>query len=384
MRRPFQDPVAAVVSPLKCAGKWNGLTSAVAVLNAALRSLLCFFLMAALSASGQDMKVAGWTDTDHPDYIAKVTDFGERADWSHDGKKFLFVGRSFGDVYEFDLATRQYKPLTHHYYHGGYVRALYLSNGDILLSGPQDFPGDNWQKARFDLSELWVLSRKLDKPPTRLGEICWEGPAVSRTQLRIAWAQHRDAAYGQGAFYHLKVAELDYSSGEPRLVNARVVLDNQREAIKGQVLEPQNFRPGREHELTVQAYPNCEVLVLNCKTGELVNFSNDPKSYDEPEGIFPDGDYTLVESSRHNNSNNGGNIDLWKLKLEVGNPAWERITWFNQTGKFKASNPVVSDDGHYIAFQVAGVQEVAGIGHGIYLLDLAKQKQAASTATPAK
>jgi hypothetical protein len=171
------------------------------------------------------------------------------------------------------------------------------------------------------------------------------------------------------------VADLDYSSGEPRLVNARVVLDNQREAIKGQVLEPQNFRPGREHELTVQAYPNCEVHVLHCETGELVNFSNDSRSYDEPEGIFPDGNYTLVESSRHNRSNSGGNIDLWKLKLEVGNPAWERITWFNHTGKFKASNPVVSDDGQFIAFQVAGVGEVAGIGHGIYVLDLKAKRQ---------
>ena len=72
-----------------------------------------------------------WTDTTYPAYITKVTNFGERADWSHDGKRILFVERSFGDVYEYDLETGKYRPLTHHYYHGGYVRALYLSNGDI-------------------------------------------------------------------------------------------------------------------------------------------------------------------------------------------------------------------------------------------------------------
>ena len=242
------------------------------------------------------------------------------------------------------------------------------------MSGPKDFPGDDWRQARFKLSELWVLSRKLDKPPTRLGEMCWEGPAASRTQLRIAWSQHPDEAHGHGAFYQIKVADLDYSSGEPKLVHTRVVLDNQREAIKGRVLEPQNFRPGREQELTVQVSGNCEVFGLNCATGELVNYSNDPKSYDEPEGIYPDGNYTLVESSRHNNLNKGADIDLWKLKLEAGNPAWERITWFNEDLKYKAANPVVSDDGRYIAFQVAGTHEVAGIGHGIYLLDLEKQK----------
>ena len=39
---------------------------------------------------------------------------------------------------------------------------------------------------------------------------------------------------------------------------------------------------------------------------------------------------------------------------------------------FKASNPVVSDDGRYIAFTVPGTHEVAGIGHGIYIMDLRK------------
>jgi hypothetical protein len=321
----------------------------------------------------------GWTDTYHPDYIAKVTDFGERADWSHDGKRILFVERSFGDVYEFEIETGRYKPLTHHYYHGGYVRALYLSNGDILLSGPEDFPGTDWRTARFKLSELWVLSRDLDRPPARLGEICWEGPAASRTQLRIAWAQYEGDIAGKGAPYQLKVADLDYTSGEPRLVHTRVVLKNDREPLHGMVLEPQNFRPGKEHELTVQAYPNCDVFGLNLQTGELVNYSDDPQSYDEPEGIFPDGEHTLVESSRHNGRNSGGHIDLWKLKLEVGNPSWERITWFNEDRRYKASNPVVSDDGRFIAFQVPTVGEVAGIGHGLYVLDLeAKQRQDAA------
>ena len=46
-----------------------------------------------------------WTDTRYPDYVRKVTDFGERPDWSHDGKRILFVERSFGDVYEFDRSV---------------------------------------------------------------------------------------------------------------------------------------------------------------------------------------------------------------------------------------------------------------------------------------
>jgi hypothetical protein len=332
-----------------------------------IAAILCYSSMYA-----QKNHEAGWTDTSFPDYITKITDFGERADWSHDGKRILFVERSFGDVYEYNLETKHYKPLTHHYYHGGYVRALYLSNGDILLSGVKDFPGEDWAEARFRLAELWVLDKKLDNPPVRLGEYCWEGPSVSRTQLRIAWAQHHGLYPSAKRYYELWVGELDYSSGKPAIVNQKVALNNTREEVKNMVLEPQNFRPGNEDELTVQAYPNCEVFGLDYKTGKLVNYSNSPNSYDEPEGIFPDGEYTLVESSRHNQTNSGGNIDLWKLKLDASDPSWERITWFNEGGVFKASNPVVIDDGKYIAFQVAGNHEVAGIGHGIYIMDLEK------------
>jgi hypothetical protein len=43
---------------------------------------------------------------DHlPPYIQQLTHFGERADWSHDGKKILFLTKMFGDAMELDLAT---------------------------------------------------------------------------------------------------------------------------------------------------------------------------------------------------------------------------------------------------------------------------------------
>lgn len=342
---------------------------------------LTFGLTLVLAPLRADTAPAGeWTDTQFPDFIEKVTDFGERADWSHDGRKFLFVERSFGDVYEYDLATRRYRPLTHHYYHGGYARALYLSNGDILLSGPADFPGGDWRTARFKLSELWVLDRSLTKPPVRLGQVCWEGPAVSRTRLRLAWSQYEGEKHGFGARYRIRVGDLDYSSGEPRLTGIRVVLSNDLAEIKDRTLEPQNFRPGREQELTVQVSQPYSVYSVNVETGALTRQVEEADCYNEPEGIFPDGRRTLVESSRHTGRHDGANIDLWSLQLEPGQPAWERLTWFNAGGKYKASNPVVSDDGRFIAFQVAGRGEVAGIGHGIYVLDLRRWKSPAAPA----
>src|SRR5438105_7564362 len=76
---------------------------------------------------------AGENPADHlPQHITQVTWFGERADWSHDGKKILFLTKTFGDAMEIDLATKRIRNLTAHFAHHGYTRALYLANGDIL------------------------------------------------------------------------------------------------------------------------------------------------------------------------------------------------------------------------------------------------------------
>ncbi len=331
---------------------------------------------------GQAKTEDEWTDNHFPSYIKRMNEFGERPDWSPDGKKVLFISRSFGEVFEMDVATGNIRPLTHHYYHGGYLRALYLSNGDILLVGPKSFPSDNWMEARFKLSELWVLSKKLDGPPVRLGEYIWEGPAVSRTQLKISWAEHHGNYPDQKRFWQIWVADIDYSSGKPQLKDQHVVLDNTKEEVKGAVLEPQNFRPPGEEELTVQSSGHgtgnnsTAVLGLNLKTGKLINYSRSPASYNEPEGMYPDGKYTLVESSRHRTTESTArNIDLYKLQLDTTG-TWERLTFFNVNGKYKATNPVVSDDGKFIAFMVARTEEMAGIGHGIYILDVKKYEDA--------
>jgi hypothetical protein len=74
---------------------------------------------------------------DHlPADIRQLTSWGERPDFRHDGKKILFLSKVFGDVYEYDLATGGITPCTDHFTHHGFTRALYLSNGDVLLSGP--------------------------------------------------------------------------------------------------------------------------------------------------------------------------------------------------------------------------------------------------------
>src|SRR4051794_20891405 len=91
----------------------------------------------------------GDNPADHlPPHITQVTWFGERADFSHDGKKVVFLAKTFGDAMELDLVTKHIRNLTAHYPHHGYTRALYLADGNILLSGPESFDPKRIGEAR--------------------------------------------------------------------------------------------------------------------------------------------------------------------------------------------------------------------------------------------
>ena len=293
-------------------------------------------------------------------YIKLVTHFGQRADFSHDGKRILFLEKTFGDVYEVELDTKIIRPMTHRYHHEGYTRTLYLANGDILLSGARQFDAnDPWASRSEKNAELWVLKKDLSAPPVPLGEKCSEGPAVSRRHMRIVWTQG-------GAFY---MADIVYKNGKPELAKRKKILDK-RDLPFETGLETQNFRPPDEKELIFSAYGyhGTEVAGLDIETGKVVNYSKAPNQYDEPEGIFPDGKHTLVECDKHNPKGTQY-IDIYKLALD-GSGRTERVTFFSDYPGYKASNPVVSDDGRYIAFQVAKRGDMAGVGRGILIFDL--------------
>ncbi|HET7100766.1 MAG TPA: hypothetical protein VFJ52_06420, partial [Terriglobia bacterium] len=123
---------------------------------------------------------------DHlPPWITRMTYFGQRAEWSLDGKKILFLEKTFGQAFTVDVDTKIIRPVTLNYFNAGYTRALYLSNGDILLSGARQFDPQNPWPSRSKNAELWVLNKDLKGPPVALGTRCVEGPAVSRKHLKI-------------------------------------------------------------------------------------------------------------------------------------------------------------------------------------------------------
>ena len=72
-------------------------------MNRNIFNLIAMSILLIININAQDKP--GNPEDNLPPYIKRITSFGERADFSHDGKKILFVEKTYGDVYEFELST---------------------------------------------------------------------------------------------------------------------------------------------------------------------------------------------------------------------------------------------------------------------------------------
>lgn len=311
--------------------------------------------------------------TSLPAHTRQLLWFGERPDWNHDGSRFLFLNAVFGDVYEYELSSGRITAVTSHFRHHGFTRALYLKNGDILLSGPvQHFDRTDpeaRERAR-KTSQLSVLGRDRVRAPVPLGIECQEGPAVSRSRLRIAWTHSNQS--------RIAVGEIAYIDGRPELVGRREVLSVEDFPEGGRPkrwIETQNFVPPADEMLTLVGYEleggtDTESYTFDLRTRELRNISRAPDRYDEAEGISPDGAWTTVESGL-SRGESWPLIDIHRLLLD-GSGKRERLTHFTDFPGWKANQSVVSDDGRTMLFCLGCRGTEAGQGFGIFLLDLTR------------
>lgn len=337
-----------------------------------LASALVFVAIAPSTIGGQELPAPIPPNENLPPHITQLSWFGERADFSLDGTRVIFLSKTFGDVMEVEIETGIIRNLTAHYPHHGYTRALYLANGHILLSGPVEFDTADPGAGRTH-SWLFVLDPDGEARPHPLGVKCSEGPAVSRTRLRIAWS-YRASQFPEEmprGSSQMHEGEIVYDAGVPSLVNQRKILDSQDLPFQA-TLETQNYRPPGERELIFSAYDyqGTEVFGLDLDTGELTNYTNAPGIYAEPEGIFPSGEHTTVESDLHD-PQGWHRADNYRLALD-GSGRMERLTYFADVPSYRASNPVISDDGRYMAFQMGRYGVAAGTGYGIFLYDFTK------------
>jgi len=309
-----------------------------------------------------------------PNNIEILTRFGERADFSPDSKSIAFMTKSFGDAMVMDLATREIRCLTCNIPAAAFLRVMHLPTGDYILIGPERF--EDIRVSRTRDNELWFLSKERGSKPVKLGQKMSEGVVISKRNLKIAFSEiHAQAPDLAPEASRLIVADLDLSGGTPKLINKKTVYESKD---KNCTIEPQDFYDN-DTKMTFSCYePNSlsSVMGIDLKTSQITNFSKSPGAYNEVEGIFPDGKYTLVEADRQCDWFGGKrgpwNIDIWKLKLDGTGKDFVRLTNFNDYEGGKASNPVVSTNGKYMAFQFANTTDPAGVGYGILLYQFKK------------
>src|ERR1044071_1163191 len=166
-------------------------------------------------------------------------------------------------------------------------------------------------------------------------------------------------------------ADVVIENGKAKLANQKLIIESKNLPFRC-TMETQNFRPPEEKELTFSAYgyQGTDVAGIDLITKKVTNYSNSSGQYDEPEGIFPDGQYTLVECDKQN-LKGSGNVDLWKLKLD-GSGQYERLTYFSDYPGYKSSNCVLGDDGKFIGFKMANSGEAAGVVQEFFIYDIAR------------
>ena len=291
--------------------------------------------------------------------IKRLTDFGERPVWSPDGKKLAFVEKEFGDIYEYDLESGETECITCAFDHEGFLRVHYMKDGDYLLLGPKKRSSDFVDRV-FDTGFYWMPADR-SLPPRWVGERHFEGVAVSR--------ESREIAYTRTWLDHPFTISTMYVAG----VTTRGEIVNRRAVYRSaHIIEAQDFLPGDSGIIFARYTPTYEVYGVDLDTGKGTNYSKSPAS-EEPEGIFPDGSFTLMESDRHVHEPGDFDIDIYMLRLDGTGEDARRLTYFSDTPGEKATNPAVSPEGCRIAFMKAKKaddwQKLTGAGLGIYLLE---------------
>ena len=303
-----------------------------------------------------------------PANIERITWFGERADISPDNKSVAFMTKSFGDAMVIDLKTKKISCLTCGIPAAAFLRVMHLSNGDYLLIGADHF--ENIKISRNRDNELWYMSKKPGSKPVKLGQKMSEGAAISKTTMKISFAElHEQVAEVPEGASRIVVADLDLSGGVPKITNRKIVFQS---PDKSCTVEPGDFYEN-ETKLTFTCYEpgnNGSVMGIDLNTKVVTNFSKAPGTYNEVEGIFPDGKYVCVESDRQCawlGGHGSGNADIWKLRLDGTGKNFVRLTTFNDYKGAKVSNPVVATNGEFMAFQIARAHEEAGVGYGLLI-----------------
>ena len=325
-----------------------------------------------------------------PEGWTLLTNWGTKPQWLTP-TSFVFVSNLIGDVYRMEISTGEIERLTGHFPHAGFTRVHVLSNDDLLLLGPSSGPQPPldpltpYEEGMFD-GDLFVLRYPYDGVPLPLNEHAWEGVAVSRETLQIAWSTSAAPAYSTNPDGSLDaVATLDTllnepseirtgtivydSEGVPRIEGTRVVIA--KEDVGDVLLEPQDFIGTGEESLTVSAYGFSEGfgdgLIVDVAEG---TFEGVPHplggGFDEWEGVHPDGSSAFIEVV--DGTQDPASVDeLYLYVYSFDTQEFTRVVDLHPT---RPHEPVFSEDGRWALMATFALFGHAGYGAGILLVDM--------------
>ena len=329
------------------------------------------------------------TAADFPTGWSLLTNWGTKPQWLNP-TSFVFVSNLVGDVFRMDVESGAIDRLTGHFSHAGFTRVHVLSNGDLLLLGPSSgSPPPANPLAPHDAGmfngDLFVLRRPFDGEPLPLHRNAWEGIAVSRETMQIAWSTTNVSFYARnpdgsiallatGLRYLCQPTSIRtgrfgyYSEGVPRLEEEREVVSKWN--VGAVFLEPQDFVGPSDESLLVSVYGIVDGfsdrIVVDMADGSFAKMDHPlGGGYDEWEGVHPSGDSAFVEVSDSWLGKPGSSWDLYLYDLATG--AYRIVT---EPSTVFPHEPVFAPGGRWALTATAARGGWPGYSAGILLIDL--------------
>ncbi|MDG2003730.1 MAG: hypothetical protein P8J20_10400 [Novosphingobium sp.] len=349
------------------------------------RALNCLLAVIALIAapahagSRESASVSGEAARELPSLndAEMLSAFGGRANFSPDGKRIAFVGKTYGDAYELDIATGKLRNLTRGFPHQGIMRIQYLPDGNFLVTAPRVQFGPN---TRAHL-EMWFLDKDLQTGLQPLGESVFEGIAISRKSNLIAWTAVdptlRPGDNWQMAFIRpttRHIAEIAVVNGKPALVSKRSIMVKLPKECT--FIEPQDFR-ANDSELVYSCMgmtSNGGILISvmgnQIAQDRNVTYYRKEGEYNEVEGMAPNGSWTTVECGKQDTAGLP-ELDICRLDLRRDGKLERIVRGRAPDSTSDVSNPIVSPDGKWLVFQRSdSASPDIGEGYGLYRIRL--------------